>query len=63
MLELLIETARARGLKTMVGHVLAGNQAMLVLCGKLGFRISDHPEDAGVKRATLVLDGTGPESR
>jgi len=61
MLELLIETARARGLKTMVGHVLAGNQAMLALCGKLGFRISDHPEDAGVKRATFVLDGSpGP---
>ena len=56
MLELLIEVARARGLRAMVGHVLAGNQAMLALCGRLGFSISDHPEDAVVKRATLVLN-------
>jgi acetyltransferase len=61
MLELLVEVARARGLKAMVGHVLAANQAMLALCSKLGFRISDHPEDAAVKRVTLVLDGSpGP---
>jgi len=41
--------------------VLAGNQAMLALCGRLGFGISDYPEDAAVKRATLVLDGSpGP---
>ncbi len=55
MLELLIEVARARGLKAMVGHVLAANQPMLALCGKLGFRISDHPDDMTLKRATLVL--------
>jgi acetyltransferase len=56
MLERLIEVARWRGLRTMEGHILAGNQAMLALCGKLGFRISDHPQDATLKRATLVLD-------
>jgi acetyltransferase len=59
MLERLIEAARSRGLSTMVGHILAGNQAMLALCGKLGFRMSDHPEDAALKRATLVLDARG----
>jgi len=58
MLERLIEVARWRGLRTMVGHILAGNQAMLGLCMKLGFRISDHPEDATMKRA--VLDLTAP---
>ena len=58
MLERLIEVARSRGLRTMVGHVLAGNQAMLGLCSKLGFVISDHPEDAALKRATLVLDAS-----
>jgi len=62
MLELLIEVARARGLRAMVGHVLAGNQGMLTLCSRLGFRISEHPEDAALMRATLVLDGTGHES-
>ncbi len=55
MVELLVEVARARGLKAMVGHVLAANQPMLALCGKLGFRISDHPDDMALKRATLVL--------
>jgi acetyltransferase len=60
MLELLVEVARARGLKAMVGHVLAANQPMLALCGKLGFSISNHPEDMVLKRATLVLgDGRG----
>jgi acetyltransferase len=56
ILELLIEVARSRGLKAMVGHILSGNQPMLALCGKLGFRISDSPEDAGMKRAVLDLD-------
>jgi acetyltransferase len=55
MLERLIEVARWRGLRTMLGHVLAGNQPMLGLCKKLGFEISDHPDDAAVKRATLDL--------
>jgi acetyltransferase len=58
MLELLIEVARARALKAMVGQVLAGNQPMLALCIKLGFEISDHPQDKTLKRATLVLDAS-----
>jgi acetyltransferase len=56
MLERLIEVARQRGLRTMVGHILGGNQAMLGLCKALGFKIVDHPEDATLKQATLVLD-------
>ena len=55
MMELLIGVARARGLEVMVGHILAANQPMLALCAKLGFGISDHPEDSAVKRATLIL--------
>jgi len=56
MLERLIEVARSRGLKAMVGHVLAVNQSMLALCGKLGFEVSDHPDDGTLKRVTLILD-------
>jgi acetyltransferase len=56
MLERLIAVARSRGLKTMVGQVLAVNQSMLALCGKLGFEISDHPEDGALKRVALALD-------
>jgi acetyltransferase len=62
MLERLIEVARLRGLKSMVGHVLAGNPGMLALCARLGFRIADHPEDMSLKRVTLALEGTRPEA-
>jgi len=55
MLETLIAVARSRGLEAMIGHVLAANEPMLRLCAKLGFRMSDHPEDAAVRRAVLEL--------
>jgi acetyltransferase len=55
MLGTIIEVARSRGLEVMVGHVLAANHSMLSLCHKLGFRISEHPEDTTVRRATLEL--------
>jgi acetyltransferase len=55
MMELLIGVARARGLEVMVGHILAANEPMLALCTKLGFQISENPQDASVKRATLPL--------
>jgi acetyltransferase len=56
MLGRLIEVARWRGLKSMVGHVLAGNEGMLGLCSSLGFRTGDHPEDMSLKRVTLALE-------
>ena len=55
MMETIIEVARSRGLEVMIGHVLAANQPMLSLCAKLGFALSDHPEETAVRRATLVL--------
>jgi acetyltransferase len=51
----LIDVARARGLRTMIGHVLAENRGMLTLCQGLGFVISDSPEGPMLKRATLAL--------
>jgi len=51
----LIEVARARGLRSMIGHVLAENRGMLSLCQGLGFVISDSPEGPMLKRATLSL--------
>ena len=44
-----------RGLEVMVGHVLAANEPMLALCKRLGFQISDHPQDSTVRRAALAL--------
>ena len=51
----LIDVARVRGLRSMVGHVLAENRGMLSLCQGLGFVISDSPEGPMLKRATLAL--------
>jgi acetyltransferase len=51
----LIDVARARGLRSMIGHVLAENRGMLTLCQGLGFVISDSPEGPMLKRATLAL--------
>jgi acetyltransferase len=55
MMEQLIGVARARGLRAMVGHVLAENRGMLSLCQKLGFSVGDSSEGAMVKRVTLAL--------
>jgi len=55
MMEALIAVARARGLRLMLGHVLAENRGMLALCQKLGFEFADSPEGPMVKRATLAL--------
>ena len=51
----LIDVARARGLRSMIGHVLAENRGMLQLCQGLGFAITDSIEGAMIKRATLQL--------
>jgi len=51
----LIDVARARGLRSMIGHVLAENRGMLQLCQGLGFLITDSLEGAMIKRATLQL--------
>jgi len=57
MMTQLIEVARARGLRTMIGHVLGNNRGMLSLCQSLGFAVSESAEDPSVKRVTLVLNG------
>jgi acetyltransferase len=56
MLETLIEIARSRGLRWMIGNVLATNEPMLRLARKLGFAITGNPDDATTKRVTLRLD-------
>jgi len=55
LLETLITVARSRGLEVMIGHILAQNEPMLGLCVRLGFRLSEHPEDSTVRKATLLL--------
>ena len=45
LMQMIIEYARAEGLKTIEGQVLAENTAMLAMCRELGFSISSDPSD------------------
>ncbi|HSJ99448.1 MAG TPA: GNAT family N-acetyltransferase, partial [Myxococcota bacterium] len=55
MMARLIEIARARGLETMIGWVLAENASMLEMCARLGFDSEPEPGDALNRRQTLRL--------
>jgi len=56
LMEILIETAHKQpDLHTMHGDFLVDNQRMIHLASRLGFAISAHPDDAGLKRGTLAL--------
>lgn len=52
----LIDTARGAGLRYMHGDFLAENTRMLAFVASLGFVLSPHPEDHGLKRGVLVLN-------
>jgi acetyltransferase len=45
LMQALIDIARARGLRTMEGFVLAANAPMLRFARQLGFRVRRDPED------------------
>lgn len=51
----LIDTARAKGLKTMEGSVLSSNANMLTLVTTLGFTISAIEGDPAVRKVTKLL--------
>jgi acetyltransferase len=55
MMEKLIETARASGIRTMFGDVLSINVYMLALLRRLGFAFGRNPDDATVTRVKLPL--------
>lgn len=56
MMTALIEEAREKGYRRMVGDVLAMNAKMLRLAAALGFSIHPDPEDATVQRISRALD-------
>jgi acetyltransferase len=55
MMQHMIANARAKGLVSVRGQVLAENKTMLQMCGELGFHIADDPEERGVKTVELPL--------
>ena len=55
LMELLIDGARRRGLRRLIGNILAVNAPMLALATVLGFAIHADPDDARHVIATLEL--------
>lgn len=52
----IIDSARASGLKYMNGDFLAENTRMIKFVTSLGFVLSPHPDDPGLKRGVLLLN-------
>lgn len=55
LMQALIDLARARGIATMEGLVLATNTRMLKLARQLGFRVEHDPDDYNSVRVTRAL--------
>lgn len=55
LMQLLIEYARAEGIRTIEGQVLQENTAMLNMCREFGFGIAHDPEDPEVCLAKLPV--------
>ncbi|MDO8933857.1 MAG: GNAT family N-acetyltransferase, partial [Rhodocyclaceae bacterium] len=55
LMGVLIETAASRGLKYMNGDFLGENSRMIAFVASLGFVLSAHPDDPGLKRGVLTL--------
>ncbi len=55
LMQLLIEYARAEGIRAIEGQVLSENVTMLNMCRELGFEISYDPDDPSVCDAKLSL--------
>jgi acetyltransferase len=59
LMQMIIEYARAEGLKTIEGQVLSENTPMLAMCRQLGFGISSDPRDPDTCIVKLSIDATG----
>jgi acetyltransferase len=55
LMELIIEYARAEGLKQIEGQILRENSVMLKMCREIGFEVKDDPHDSGLCLATFVI--------
>ena len=55
LMELMIQYARAEGLRRIDGQVLAGNVAMLKMCRELGFTVAADKHDQNIVNVSLSL--------
>lgn len=56
LMTLIIDWARAEGLKVIRSQVLAENTRMLALCRQLGFDIANDPDDTAIRVVTLPVE-------
>jgi acetyltransferase len=59
LMRLMIEWAKAEGLRVVEGQVLRENTTMLEMCRGLGFTIRSDPDDPDIKAVTLQIEGLG----
>jgi acetyltransferase len=55
LMDVLMDVARAKGLRFMEGEVLKANRRMLKLSESLGFRVEVHPEDDSIRKISREL--------
>jgi acetyltransferase len=55
LMDVLMDLARAKGLRMIEGEVLKTNTRMLKLCAGLGFKVDAHPDDDTVKLISRAL--------
>jgi acetyltransferase len=55
LMQLIIEYARAEGIRTIEGQVLQANTMMITMCRELGFRIETDPDEPDICSVTLHL--------
>ena len=55
LMQMIIEYARAEGIKSIEAQVLSENSAMLAMCRELGFAIAPDPRDPDTCLVMLAL--------
>jgi acetyltransferase len=55
LMQMIIEYARAEGIKSIEAQVLSENSAMLAMCRELGFAIAPDPRDPDTCLVKLAL--------
>ena len=64
LMQLIIEYARAEGLRRIEGQVLDENATMLAMCRELGFKVSSDRQSPGVSLVQLAIGSpAGEQSR
>ena len=56
LMQMIIEYARAEGLKRIEGQVLGENATMLRMCRELGFSIEREPDSGDIQKVVLELE-------